>query len=327
MPYPHVIRLRGPWQETVIQETVPGHEIPDSQRQQAGLHRYVCFERSLGRPSQIDENERVWLVVEGLDAAGEVTWNDKHLGPLKRHFLPLALDVTDQLESRNRIALKLSYSPPESIVFSPSKVEQDPCISVAEVRLEICSSLRPTSLATWCEATTENDPHCLRLAGRVESADEVSPITIAAVCGNKEIVCADVAFGKDFTCSGGMCDDIPIWRKGERNLSVPVEVKIFQAGQPAWQTAVQLACRVVEPPEIRFDLDTEYQAHVRPKWFYTHCDQEGINVMQAVPGTCLAEITSRLAHHASISTWVVPDGEPTPGLLFGRRVLAHGQWT
>lgn len=76
---PHVIRLRGPWEQS---------PQPDGR---------VCYLRSFHRPTGLEGGAQVWLVVD--PSAGEVLLNGKQLA------LGGRCCVTSLLEPNNRLSL------------------------------------------------------------------------------------------------------------------------------------------------------------------------------------------------------------------------------
>jgi hypothetical protein len=81
---PHAIRLRDPWKQEL--------------RAGGG----TLFTRHFHRPTGLDDSSRVWLVIEGVTGAAEVTLNDRRLegsGPIVR------CDFTAELRPNNLLAI------------------------------------------------------------------------------------------------------------------------------------------------------------------------------------------------------------------------------
>ena len=87
----HTIRLRGQW------------EMEPLEREQLRCtRRFHC-------PTGLDDSSRVWLVIDDLNAAAEVTLNDQPLQPI---VLPPATavryDITAALKPGNLLAIRLT---------------------------------------------------------------------------------------------------------------------------------------------------------------------------------------------------------------------------
>jgi hypothetical protein len=84
----HTIRLRDPWVRT-----------------SDGTH--TTHSRNFGRPRTLDEGERVWLVCSHVPGPAEIALNGRPVATLTGAG-PLAFDITDQLEVRNRVELAVA---------------------------------------------------------------------------------------------------------------------------------------------------------------------------------------------------------------------------
>ena len=104
----HRMRLREPWLRVVCGETLE-------------------FQRAFHRPTNLDANERVFVVIQQPTVAAMVTLGQQLLGEL----LPgsdAAFDVTERLEDRNRLAVVVKDTTDESAL---------PFLEVAiEIRVE-----------------------------------------------------------------------------------------------------------------------------------------------------------------------------------------------
>src|ERR1700752_3227561 len=118
MPYPHAIRLRGPWQLEPLaryvltakgsieslddlpapcRTTVPsdwGSLLGDDFRGR------VRYRRSFNAPPSLDPHERIWLVVEGVDARGTISLNDTPLCNVLGYALVAEFDITSLVAPR-----------------------------------------------------------------------------------------------------------------------------------------------------------------------------------------------------------------------------------
>ena len=135
MAYPHTIRLMGPWQceplarfvrsdqGTVVEETsalpaacrvaLPCDGITVLGEAFRGRVRYT---RRFGRPGNLDPHESVFLVIESVDAHGEVRLNGQRLGEIRggetRGDAPTTeFDVTKSLHERNELVIELETPP------------------------------------------------------------------------------------------------------------------------------------------------------------------------------------------------------------------------
>ncbi len=162
-PLPHVIRLRGPWQYEPLARTVL---LPDgSTREEAGLlpssgrHEMpadwgdslgadffgrVLYCRRFGKPTGLAGDDRVILVIDGVDAFGRVSLNGVKLGDM--HFSDGSgrFDITESLKSRNDLAIlvELPRVPPNTPPLPRPGREGLPGGIIGEVRLEIFSPSR-----------------------------------------------------------------------------------------------------------------------------------------------------------------------------------------
>ena len=126
----HVIRLRGPWELTPLGAA----EIPPPARTQVpGDGREVLgadfcgrarFVRRFNTPTNLDPDERVWLVVAQLDEQAEVHLNDQPLGPRAGSPTSCRHDITPLLKLHNTLTIETPY----------------PGYPLGEVHLEIGSS-------------------------------------------------------------------------------------------------------------------------------------------------------------------------------------------
>ena len=96
---PHTIRLRGPWTE----------------QPREGGGRLLM--RRFHRPTGLDADSQVWLVIEGVAEEAEVTLNDRPLGicgPIGR------FDITAELLPSNLLSIAVSTGP-----LGPVRLEID----------------------------------------------------------------------------------------------------------------------------------------------------------------------------------------------------------
>lgn len=121
---PHRIRLRGPWE--VLREGgvwerfhFPGRlaEIGEPRARRA------IVRRGFSRPANLDDEERVWLVCEGLPQGAVVWLNGEDLRDGVERW-----DITERLLLRNVVEMEVTLGAAEEKIVP------------GEVRLEIVSS-------------------------------------------------------------------------------------------------------------------------------------------------------------------------------------------
>jgi hypothetical protein len=129
--YPHRIRLRGPWTCQPLYRLVATTDgcwkrstenLPPPFRcrmparwSDACLPDFrggVRFVRPFGYPGRIDEHERVWLTVAGLDGQATVTLNDQPLGVIDGKEGPAEFDITTVLRARNILGVEMESPEP-----------------------------------------------------------------------------------------------------------------------------------------------------------------------------------------------------------------------
>jgi beta-galactosidase/beta-glucuronidase len=151
MPYPHTIRLRGPWEcEPVARYATEGEEtrervdgLPAPSRPTLPAPWDSLFgpefigrlrlRRRFNLPTGLEAHERVWLVIEGMDLPGTASLNDEPLGSLPEGSSPTDFDVTLLLRPRNELVLEIDR---RSASRPPSLSASTPAL-VADARLEI----------------------------------------------------------------------------------------------------------------------------------------------------------------------------------------------
>jgi len=149
---PYRIRLRSPWEGR-------RHASADS----PGL-RYR-FRRWFGRPTGIDDDQRVWLVVEPIPASESgapmqefaVALNGQSLPPCDAVTGAACWDVTTRLNPRNEVVIE--YSCPAEAAAMPvpgiTMLDQESSANlrdlptwIREVRLEIVTSVKGATHAS-----------------------------------------------------------------------------------------------------------------------------------------------------------------------------------
>ncbi len=115
MPYPHRIRLRGPWECEPLARAGGENPLPAPQRMAlpcrwgegglAGFAGRVRFVRRFGYPGHIDPFERVWLTFAAVEGAAEVSLNGRFLGHHDGAAGPFEYEVTPLLQPRNHLVV------------------------------------------------------------------------------------------------------------------------------------------------------------------------------------------------------------------------------
>ena len=117
--YPHRIRLRGPWQyEALCGAASRGRLFLPAPLCQSPLADHagpVRFMRRFGYPGQIDSDERVWLLFDGLTSPAALTLNGADLGTATDRA---EFDITSRLLSRNELTVDLTVSPGQAIPWN-----------------------------------------------------------------------------------------------------------------------------------------------------------------------------------------------------------------
>lgn len=114
--YPHRMRLHGPWKCQPLEagehdRTLPqDREVPMPGRiREQGLMRFfglILFQRSFGKPRQIDDWERVWLTFDRIDGSADIRLNGQWL--MRKQSGKVAHDITSLLGERNRLEVYLN---------------------------------------------------------------------------------------------------------------------------------------------------------------------------------------------------------------------------
>jgi hypothetical protein len=114
---PHIIRLHGPWQcellisgDAVERLTV---QLPVDWssffRDRSGGS--MIWRRSFGRPTNLDDQERVELIITNLQMDVMVELNGIQIDPFHRTDAIARFELTNRLKTRNRLAFEV-HTPP-----------------------------------------------------------------------------------------------------------------------------------------------------------------------------------------------------------------------
>ncbi len=124
--YPHRIRLRGPWEADPIDPPAPSRRVTLPARfSDFGLEgcRSVKFRRRFGRPRQLDAEERVWLIGDGLTGRADFRLNGQVLGVHAGSAEPFAFPVTELLLERNELLIHITAHDPDSGLWGDVALE------------------------------------------------------------------------------------------------------------------------------------------------------------------------------------------------------------
>jgi beta-galactosidase/beta-glucuronidase len=114
----HRIRLIGPWEYEWLGDAAvnaPSGQVrmPRDWRELFGdAYGTARFVRRFGRPTNLDENERVRLVFDGIGGAAVVQLNGVELGRVNLANRRAAFDITRRLHARNELAVTLTVDTP-----------------------------------------------------------------------------------------------------------------------------------------------------------------------------------------------------------------------
>ena len=356
MPYPHPIRLHGPWEFQALPTSalpVDSGAVPKSgptlQRLRipcdwgdllsADFHGRVRFRRGFNSPTQLDRHEHVWLVCEGVDPAGTVTLNGQLLGNVRGYALPAEFDVTSLIGPRNELQIDIDWPFASGGANSPPRPgrERLPGGIVGEVRLEIRTTLFIEGLSLHFQRLTASsddptseiaDESVLQGTIRGESTGERFEIVATGPAG--ELIYGEVPAGEHFELHG-VVEGIPPWRDGTAEPGpgaarlAEVEIRLLQGGTRLWEAWLHTALPATwcESTQQLDQIDERRLAEY---------DLAGIAVVQSLPIEWANTLCPRLAHHPCIAAWgALADGSgnlTVPGhdaLYYGRPWIDLGR--
>ena len=149
MIYPHAMRLAGPWEYEVLRVDSGAPLLPAGRvklpadwgetlgQDFRGLVRYV---RRFNRPTNLDPHERVWLVIERVDARGRALLNNEPLGEIPSCERSVEFDLTSRLQLHNALVVEVEC-PAETAAHGLPRPGREhlPGGITGDVRLEIRS--------------------------------------------------------------------------------------------------------------------------------------------------------------------------------------------
>ncbi|HQU45303.1 MAG: hypothetical protein B7Z73_06625 [Planctomycetia bacterium 21-64-5] len=335
MPYPHVIRLRGPWQfEPLARATLDADgQITDNsadlppagratvpedwgERLGNGFRGRARYRRAFNPPATLDPHERLWLVVEGVDAFGHVSVNGTRLGTIDGYALRRGFEVTQLVGPRNEIELEIELPaelPGVKQALRPGR-ERLPGGPIGEVRLEVRTQWFLEPLAIW--STPASDGFLIR--GQVQGEPLAAALAVVVSGCEREIAYLETQVGAWFEILGP-ATDFPVWTTHSPTLA-PLEVKLLIGGMAVWQAVIDTALRGSVA-----NAGTSLAEQILPDAAYQEFDRNGRTVIQRLPLEWAEPVCSRLAHHPSVVGWSALAGQlPPPADCYGRPWLESG---
>ena len=125
MPAPHRMHLRGPWEFEWIEEFSPSEALlnnpvaaptgrvkmpADWQTAFGNRAGTVRLRRRFGRPTNLDLDERVFIVFDGVGGVARISVNGVLLGTIENSTQTLRFEITTLLEASNLLEVELTYS-------------------------------------------------------------------------------------------------------------------------------------------------------------------------------------------------------------------------
>lgn len=329
MPYPHAIRLRGPWQLEPLARYVLTSAgcvestsnlphpcrttVPSDWGELLGndFRGRVRYRRTFNPPPSLDPHERIWLVVEGVDARGTVSLNGIPLGSVPGYAIAANFDATPLIQARNEVVLDVDL--PADVrgnqeIVRPGR-ETLPGGPIGNVRLEIRSAQCIGRLTIW---SVEGGRKQFSAAGIIAGEATDSRLAVVVSGCERELAYTEIAAGHSFNMSFA-AEGFPIWSADKPGLT-PVEVKLLAGGSAIWQRQIETGFRAAEVTP-----DTLRLSQILSDTSYADFDRAGTAVIQHVPLGWTDEVCARLAHHPSIVAWSPGAAElPPSSTTFGR---------
>ncbi len=165
MPYPHPIRLRGPWNWQTLPPGPPQQgrlTVPGDWAAALGtdFQAPLRLTRNFRPPAQLDPHERLFLVVSGVDPAGFVAVNGQALGQIAAYPHRHEWDITPLLQRANTIEIAVSGDTAGSPPARPLRPGRQnlPGGLIRDVVLEVRSSAWLRDAAAWTVPATSSAP-------------------------------------------------------------------------------------------------------------------------------------------------------------------------
>jgi hypothetical protein len=107
-------------------------------------YRSVRFRRRFGRPRQLDAEERVWLVGEGVTGTATFYINGRRLEPYSVGADPFAFALTEPLPERNELTIDVDEGGPEAGIWGDVAIEIRRRAWLSNVKAELADGSRLT---------------------------------------------------------------------------------------------------------------------------------------------------------------------------------------
>ena len=113
----HRIHLRGPWEYELLsspsgESSAPSGRVtmPTDWRTLFGTaNGRAVFRRRFHSPTNLEADDRVWIVFDGVEGRGTVTLNGSLLGDLKSSNTGQRYPMTAALHAFNELVVELTY--------------------------------------------------------------------------------------------------------------------------------------------------------------------------------------------------------------------------
>jgi len=330
MSYPHTIRLRGPWHFEPLARSIV---TPDGQMVEradnlppAGrgsvpsdwegcvgrdFRGRVRYRRSFNPPGTLDSHERLWLVVEGVDAQGVISLNGIRLGAVTGYSIWASFDVTKLVGPRNEVALEVELPASADRSAGPLRPgrEQLPGGPIGELRLEVRSQWFIELLAIW--SLPDDDQRRFAVRGRIVGEPCATPLAVVVGGCEHELGYLEARPGEAFEMAFAAAD-FPAWTT-DQPTTAPIEVKLLACGESVWQQVRETGFRVAAPRDNSTRLGQILQEAA-----YSAFDRDGTAVIQHVPPAWAESVCPRLAHHPSVVAWSAEADSTPQAPAFGR---------
>jgi hypothetical protein len=376
MAYPHVIRLRGPWECVQVVAQTPLADgkltessviLPENVRIKppadwadtlgANFRVRVGYSRRFNRPTNLEPHERVWLVVEGVDARGRVALDGYALGTIDGYALPAEWDITEFLQPSSVIHIDVELPPTGVGHPLPTRPGRESLAGglIGEVRLEIRQQYYVAELSTyWTSGAVPQ----LHVAGRVAGPSSHENLKLVVTACNRELAYQSVDSGAPFNLVATI-DDWPAWPDPmDEPVLTPVEIRLTNGRTTIWQTTLETAPPQPDTERTRaamsrflsgdnplawldyVDITSGAFLHalaqpgrviglrgILPDVAYHKLDRANVGVVQQIPGAWTARVCPRLAHHPCILAWTLPAEEQGGAdQLSALQSMFHRRW-
>lgn len=146
MNQPHIIRIRGPWQRTVLVASAGLEELPETATVKMpsswvddlgpAFEGTIRYQRHFNKPTGIDDSTPIQIAFDKLVGTAVIQLNGKPLGRLAWPETAHAYDVRGKLEPRNLIDVELTTLTEQELANTSQEPPPQRGL-VGEVRLKI----------------------------------------------------------------------------------------------------------------------------------------------------------------------------------------------